>query len=90
MSLKRRPGRPPKYPKATYMGFTIPAELKRFLRQLSIETGKSMSELVVEAIKNYYLGSQKTREPLKSLMKNEKLDLFFSEKVKKDGKENMP
>jgi len=50
----RKPGRPPKYLVSTRLEVVVPAELKKYLRELSVETGKSISELVVEALTNYY------------------------------------
>ena len=50
----RKPGRPPKYTNTSLMHIVVPSELKEYLREISVKTGKSMSELVVEALTNYY------------------------------------
>jgi len=53
-----RVGRPAKYERATYLGVWIPWELKEFLKDLSIRTGRSISELVTEALANYYRNTE--------------------------------
>ena len=50
----RQRGRPPKYVRGQYLGVWVPWELKEYLKELSAETGKSIGELVVEALTNYY------------------------------------
>jgi len=66
MDLSRPIGRPPKYRNAVIMHIVLPLELKQFLRDLSTKTGRSMSELIVEALLNYYkevrIGNIRLRE----------------------------
>ena len=52
--FKSQLGRPPKYERGTYLGVWVPWELKVFLKELSKKTGRSISDLVVEALLNYY------------------------------------
>ena len=52
--MERGVGRPPKYHQTVIIGFSAPVELKEFLKKVSIETGKSMSEIIVEALMEYF------------------------------------
>jgi len=51
---ERGPGRPAKYSSLTIVAFSCPAELKEYLRKVSRETGRSISEIIVEALTEYF------------------------------------
>ena len=84
MSLSKSIGRPPKYPDTSLMHIVVPSELKKFLRDLSRRTGRSMSELVVEALLNYYkevkIGNVKVRERKRAIDVMRELEMRRIEK----------
>jgi|GEM_PF-6741336 len=53
-----RIGRPPKYVSSSTLSINIPTDLKEFLKDLSEKTGRSISELVTEALINYYRNTE--------------------------------
>ncbi|RLC79211.1 MAG: hypothetical protein DRJ03_23930, partial [Chloroflexi bacterium] len=53
-----RIGRPPKYISSSTLSINIPTDLKEFLKDLSEKTGRSISELVTEALINYYRNTE--------------------------------
>jgi len=84
MSLSKSVGRPPKYPDTSLMHIVVPSELKKFLRDLSRRTGKSMSELIVEALLNYYkevkVGKIRVRERKRAIDVMRELEIKRIEK----------
>jgi len=59
-------GRPRKYREARHLSIYIPREVWIFLRDLSLKTGRSINDLVVEALLSYYkevrIGNIRVRE----------------------------
>jgi len=78
--MPRKPGRPPKYLVSTRLEVIVPAELKEFLRALSLRKGKSISELVVEALLSYY---KEVEIPKKKRKEKTAREILAQRKLKK-------
>ena len=93
MSSKKRRGRPRKYEKAICCTVYLPHKMKNALRELSYKTGRSMSELVIDALIDYimkYTGriEMKKEEPMGFLTLRLPVELMdvLEEMVRESGR----
>jgi len=77
-------GRPRKYTEARHLSIYVPRELWLFLHDLSSRTKRSINDLVVEALLNYYkevkIGNVKVRERKRAIDVMRELEMKRIEK----------